>query len=170
VASSVYTAANVGTYAKLVKERSLQRSLIRVGTEIARLGYTGKNIEEDLDKAQQLVFSLSMWKYMKSATPVSELVKRYYSLIEERYAQRSRVTGYPTGLQKLDELLTGFQKSDLLILAARPGMGKTAFALNVATYMSMEEEIPVLFFSLEMSATQLVQRCFLLYPMCLPKS
>jgi len=95
---------------------------------------------------------------MKSATPVSELVKRYYSLIEERYAQRSRVTGYPTGLQKLDELLTGFQKSDLLILAARPGMGKTAFALNVATYMSMEEEIPVLFFSLEMSATQLVQR------------
>ncbi|HOK24664.1 replicative DNA helicase [Coprothermobacter proteolyticus] len=158
VASSVYTAANVGTYAKLVKERSLQRSLIRVGTEIARLGYTGKNIEEDLDKAQQLVFSLSMWKYMKSATPVSELVKRYYSLIEERYAQRSRVTGYPTGLQKLDELLTGFQKSDLLILAARPGMGKTAFALNVATYMSMEEEIPVLFFSLEMSATQLVQR------------
>jgi replicative DNA helicase len=158
VASSVYTAANVSAYAKLVKERSLQRSLIRVGTEIARLGYTGKNVEEDLDRAQQLVFNLSMWKYMKSAAPVSELVKQYYQLIEERYAQRSRVTGYPTGLKRLDEQLAGLQKSDLLILAARPGMGKTAFALNIASYMAIEAHIPVLFFSLEMSATQLVQR------------
>ncbi|NPV88543.1 replicative DNA helicase [Coprothermobacteraceae bacterium] len=158
IATSVYTAANVTSHAQLVKERSIQRSLIRVGTEIAKLGYTSRNVEEDLDRAQQLVFNLAMWKFLRSAVPASELVKKYYDLIEERYSYRSRVTGYPTGFSKLDELLAGLQKSDLVILAARPGMGKTAFALNVAANLSMEERVPVLFFSLEMSGTQLVQR------------
>lgn len=158
LALSVITSANIEYYAKIVTEKSVLRELIKAGSEIAHLGYEDENVEKAVDQAEQLVFSISQRKADNNLAHVGEIVLDSYNLIEKRYNNRDELTGVPSGFYDLDSLTAGFQPSDLIILAARPSMGKTAFALNIAQEVGIRKKKPVTIFSLEMSKEQLVQR------------
>lgn len=158
LALSVITSANLEYYAKIVTEKSVLRELIKAGSEIASLGYEEEAAESAVDSAEQLVFAISQRKVANNLTHIGELVVDGYSLIEKRYNNRDDLTGVPSGFYDLDGLTAGFQPSDLIILAARPSMGKTAFCLNIAQEVGIKNKKPVAIFSLEMSKEQLVQR------------
>lgn len=152
------TTANIEYYAKIVQEKAIKRSLINAGSEIVTLGYDMNPTTESLDTAEKLIFDISSKKAAKDLSHIKDLVLQSYEKIEHRYNHRDELTGVPTGFYELDNLTNGFQKSDLIILAARPSMGKTAFALNIAQNVAIRTKIPVAIFSLEMSKEQLVQR------------
>ena len=157
----VPTAANISYYAKLVKEKSIARSLIRVATDIVSRGYEGKGkVEEDLDWAEKSIFDIAEQKTKRSYYSTKEILKDTFKTIESLYDRKEHVTGVPTGFTELDHMTAGFQGSDLLIVAGRPSMGKTAFALNVVEFAAIhtENKVPTLIFSLEMGKEQLVQR------------
>lgn len=158
LALAVVTSANVEYYAKIVSEKSVLRELIKAGSEIACLGYEDEQMEKAVDTAEQLIFSIAQRKVATNLVPIGDLVLDGYNLIEKRYNSRDELIGVPSGFYDLDQLTAGFQKSDLIILAARPSMGKTAFALNIAQEVGIKKKIPVAIFSLEMSKEQLVQR------------
>lgn len=152
------TTANIEYYAKIVQEKAVKRGLINAGSEIVALGYDLNPINESLDSAEKLIFDIASKKATKDLSHVKDLVLQSYEKIEYRYNHRDELTGIPTGFYELDNMTSGLQKSDLIILAARPSMGKTAFALNIAQNVAIKAKTPVAIFSLEMSKEQLVQR------------
>jgi replicative DNA helicase len=155
----VPTAANVEYYARIVEEKSIVRALINLCTRIIRECYeAGAEASELLDRAQNLVLQLSQKRIRYDFVPLKKVVDEAFERITELYHRDDHVTGVPSGFADLDAKTAGFQPSDLIIVAARPGMGKTSFCLNVAQYVGISRKIPVAIFSLEMSKDQLAQR------------
>lgn len=156
----VPTAANISYYSKLVKEKAIARKLIEVSTDIATSGYEGGDMEEILDKAEKSIFEISDNRTKPSYYPVNTILKSTFKMIQELYNRKELVTGVPTGFSDLDKMTAGLQRSDLIILAGRPSMGKTAFALNLVENATTHASKPTsaVIFSLEMSKEQLVQR------------
>jgi len=156
---SVPTAANVGYYAKLVRDRGLMRTLIATATAIAGSGYeAGSEIEVLLDEAEAKIFEITSARDQRGFIPLKDVVKSVFKRIETLYENKQPITGVSTGFVDLDKVTSGLQPSDLIIVAGRPSMGKTAFALNVAQSASIQHHVPVAVFSLEMSREQLVMR------------
>lgn len=159
LASSVPTAANVEYYARIVEEKSLIRSLIQLCNRVVKESYEG---EEDanvlLDRAQQMILQLSQRKIRYDFVPLKEIINQAFDRIEELYRRDEHVIGIPSGFVDLDALTTGFHPSDFIVVAARPGMGKTSFCLNIAQHVGIHAKIPVAIFSLEMSRDQIAQR------------
>ena len=159
LASIVPSAANVGYYAKLVKELSLRRKVIHESSSIINEAYNLEtSIEAFMDHSEQRILDVSDYRVKASFYKVSELVQDSIKLVEKLYDKKELVTGVPTGFSKLDAKTAGFQPSDLIIIAARPSMGKTALALNMAQYVGIYNKLNVALFSLEMSKEQLVLR------------
>ncbi len=156
---NVPSAANVANYAKIVKEKAILRGLIGSATEIISSCYeTGSDVDEVLDKAEHRIFEISENKVRPSFFPIREIVKDSFRAIEDLFSRKELITGVPTGFEKIDDLTSGLQKSELIIIAGRPSMGKTALALNIAQFAAMETQTPVAIFSLEMSKEQLAFR------------
>lgn len=159
LAESVPTAANVDYYSRIVEEKSVLRRLIRTATEIATSGYTGGDeVAHVIDSAEKKILEISQRRIGKGFTPIREILMETFERIESLHYNKGKLTGIPSGYTDLDRMTSGFQKSDLIILAARPSMGKTAFSLNVAQNVAVRAGVPVAIFNLEMSAPQLVQR------------
>jgi replicative DNA helicase len=159
IVESVPTAANAGRYADIVRGKALLRAIIDVGSRITEDAFREpEDVSEALDSAEQLVYGVSNRTLREHLAPVSELAPGAMEMIQHLYEQEGEVTGVETGFEDLDRLTTGFHKSDLIILAARPAMGKTALSLNAIWHASGEKKMPVAIFSLEMSKEQLVQR------------
>lgn len=155
----VPTAANIEYYARIVKEKALLRRLIGTATQIVTESYEDRgDVEAFLDEAERAIFEITENKIRPSFYPIREVVKESFRTIERLYEKKEYVTGIPSGFRELDRLTAGFQPSDLIIVAGRPGMGKTAFCLNMAQYAAIEKKVPVAIFSLEMSKEQLVLR------------
>jgi len=158
---SVPSAANISAYAKLVKEKSVLRQLISTATGIVTRSYgTGADVDQLLDEAEHAIFEISEHKIRPSFYPMKDIIKDSFRTIERLYERKELVTGVPTGFGKIDEITSGLQNSDLIIIAGRPSMGKTAFALNIAEHVALEENIAVAIFSLEMAKEQLAMRMF----------
>lgn len=157
--NSVPTAANVRQHSKIIHEKALLRNLINVATEIVTQGYEGSGRVEDLlDQAESSIFGISERKIRPSFVPLKEIVKGSFETIERLYERKERVTGVPTGFTDLDEITSGLQPSDLIVIAGRPSMGKTSLALGIAQYAGIEKRLTTAVFSLEMSKEQLVMR------------
>ncbi len=159
LANSVPTAANVHYHAKIVEEKALLRQLIQTSTKIAALGYEGsEEVSQIVDQAEKMILEVSNRRIGGDFTPIKSIVLDAFGKIEQLYESRGGITGLATGFKDLDRLTSGLQKSDLILVAARPSMGKTAFTLNIASNVAIREKKAVAFFSLEMSKEQLVQR------------
>lgn len=152
------TTSNIEYYARIVQEKAVKRALITAGSEIVSFGYDLNPIDESLDSAEKLIFDIASKKATTDLCHVKDLVLNSYQKIEYRYEHKDELLGLRTDFYELDSMTNGLQKSDLIILAARPSMGKTAFALNIAQNVAIKEKVPVAIFSLEMSKEQLVQR------------
>ena len=155
----VPTAANVQYYISIVEEKSTQRQLIRAGTEIARDGMNDeKDLEQSLNDAERRIYEISMRKSEDSLTPISEIVPVAYGHIGDLMNRKGKLTGIATGFTDFDRMTNGLQKSDLIIIAGRPAMGKSSFAVNIAQYAALHDGRSAVIFSLEMSSEQLVMR------------
>jgi replicative DNA helicase len=152
-------ASNVGAYAKIISEKAILRRLIQSANEITSFAYGGgRSAEEILDCAEASIFRIAERRIRNTYFPLKEVIKKNIETIEHFQEYRDDVTGVPSGYQDLDKLTAGFQKSDLIIIAARPSMGKTALGLCIARNAAKDHGIPVGFFSLEMSKEQLAMR------------
>ncbi|GAX89105.1 replicative DNA helicase [Effusibacillus lacus] len=159
LANTVPTAANADYYAAIVKEKAVVRRLIRVATQIAASGYEGTDdVVGLIDDAERRIAELTNEKIARGFTPIKDILLATFERIEFLFSNKGGVTGVPTGYPDLDRITSGFQKSDLIIVAARPSVGKTAFSLNIAQNVAVRSKVPVAIFSLEMSKEQLVQR------------
>ncbi|MCX7571816.1 replicative DNA helicase [Tumebacillus sp. DT12] len=160
LANAVPTAANVEYYATLVREKSVLRRLINTATKIASTGYeTGVDVEDMLGDAEKRILEISQQGALgKGFTPIKDVLLGTFERIEFLFNNKGNVTGIPSGYPDLDKMTNGFNRSDLIILAARPAVGKTAFALNIAQNIAVRARETVAIFSLEMGAEQLVQR------------
>lgn len=159
LANSVPTAANIAYHAKIVKEKSQLRSLINTATTIAALGYEDdEDVDALLDKSEKMILDVASNRTVGDFIPIKTILLDTFSKIEQMHEAKGGITGLSTGFKDLDKLTSGFQTSDLILVAARPSMGKTAFTLNIATHAAIHSKEPVAFFSLEMSKEQLVQR------------
>ncbi len=156
---NVPTAANIQYYARIVKEKAILRDLIAVSSEIIADSYEAKREVDDLlEKAESKIFEISEHKIKQAFSPIQKLVPETIEMIEHLYRRDLDITGVPTGFKDIDEKTAGLQKSDLVIIAGRPSMGKTALALNIAFNAASKHKVPVAIFSLEMSREQLVMR------------
>jgi replicative DNA helicase len=156
---AVPTAANIEYHARIVREKAVLRRLIEASTAIIQETYEAQGeVEEILDRAEQRIFQVAQQQDRKGFVWIKELLWPAMEQIELMSANSSSITGVPTGFHDLDELTAGFQKGDLIIVAARPSMGKTAFTLNIAQHAAIAAKKAVAFFSLEMSKESLVQR------------
>ena len=156
---SVPTAANIEHYARIVEQKSVLRKLISAGTEIIGLAHQeGQAIEEITDRAEQLIFGVAQKRIGEYFQPITPLVMQTWEWIEKRYHEKGVASGVPTGFDKLDHMTSGLQPNDFVIIAARPSMGKTALALNIALNAATKSKKTVAIFSIEMSAEQLAQR------------
>lgn len=157
--SSVSTSAHVMQHARLIKEKYFLRSLITVSTQIIEEAYdpSGDAITV-LDEAEKLIFQVSGQKVEGGISSMKDLIKDSIETIDRLYQRKELVTGISTGFHKLDEMTAGLHKSDLVIVAGRPSMGKSAFALSMCEHIAVENKVPIAFFSLEMSKEQLAQR------------
>ncbi len=163
LAENAITTSNVSYYAKIIQEKSIKRALISAGSEIVSKGYDLEPSSDSLEQAEKLIYEIGSSKNSSDLKPIKELVLDTWDSIEYRYNHKDELTGVRTGFNDLDSMLSGLNKSDLIILAARPAMGKTALALNIAQNVAIKENVPVCIFSLEMSAPQLVQRMLCSY-------
>lgn len=155
----VPTAANVEHYARIVEEKAIRRQLMRAGHGIIGLGLEGEEkIEDLLDKAEQQIFHIGQRRFTQQFVPIKEILKSTLERIDELYSRDSEVTGIATGFKEFDTMTAGLQPAELIVIAARPGMGKTSFCLNIAQHAAIDCGVPVAFFSLEMAKEQLVQR------------
>jgi len=155
----VSTGANAESYAKLVKEYFIKRQLISLGGEMAELAFdSSKSAQDVLDQAESKVFKVSQTHAVQEFIPIKDTLVESFERLDELQKNQGELRGMPTGFQDLDNMLAGMQKSNLLILAARPAMGKTAFALNITQNMAVKYKKKVGFFSLEMSKEELVDR------------
>ncbi len=158
---SVSTSANVKYYADIVADKSVLRRLIKFNDEISNICYAGKEpLESILEKTEKSIFDLLQKRNIGDYVPIKNIVLNALDRIERASKNRGAVTGIPTGFIDLDYKLSGLQPSDLVLVAARPSMGKTAFVLNIAQYVAFKKEKGVAVFSLEMSKEQLVNRLF----------
>ncbi len=159
LANSTLSAANIVNHAQIVAEKAILRRLIRAATQMIEDSYQEHDeIPAILDKSEQVLFAVSQKFAQDKFVAVKDVLSETFERINEIHENRGQLRGVPTGFKDLDNLLAGFQKSDLIILAARPSMGKTAFALNIGCHVAAREKIPVGIFSLEMSRDQLVDR------------
>lgn len=159
LANAVPTAANIVYYANIVEEKSLLRRLIRVATDIVEDGYTREDeVEALLGEAEKKMMEVSNRKNAGDFRHIKDVLVETYDNIELLHTRKGDVTGIPTGFRDLDKITAGFQRNDLIIVAARPSVGKTAFALNVAQNVATKTDENVAIFSLEMGAEQLVMR------------
>jgi len=157
--NSVPTAANIKYYAKIVQDKALLRKLITVATNIVTMGYEGgEDVTNVLDQAERMIFDVVQKKITREFVPLEAILHDSFELIEKLYKQKEHVTGVPSGFVDLDKYTSGFQPSDLIIIAGRTSMGKTSFALNIAMNAAIKSKVPAGIFSLEMSKEQLVQR------------
>ncbi len=157
----VPTAANISYYSKMVKEKSVNRRLISVATEIVSRGYEDDaDVDDLLDKAQKEIYEISENKTRPQYVPVQSVLKEAFTILKNLHDQKEHVTGVPSGYTDLDLKTAGFQPGNLIIVAARPAMGKTTLALNIAQYASAEskKKVPSVIFSLEMGKEELVMR------------
>jgi replicative DNA helicase len=155
----VPTAANVEYYAHIVKEKGVLRKLIHNSTQIIQESYNSTgNIEEIVDNAERLIFEVADLKQKQKSVHIKDLVKEGIEKLDYLYQRKEHITGLATHYTKFDTMTSGLQKADLVIIAGRPSMGKSAFAVNVAENIAIKEKMPVAIFSLEMSKEQLVQR------------
>ena len=158
LALNVVTTANVEFYAKIIQEKEIKRALINAGSEIVSMSYDNDDTDAVLDNAQKLIFNIAAQKDTSDLVGIQDLVVSSYEQIEQRFNNKDDLVGVTTGFYDLDAITSGLQKSDLIILAARPSMGKTAFALNLAQNVAMKGKKGVAIFSLEMPKQQLVKR------------
>lgn len=159
VADFVPTAANVKYYIDIIKEKGIQRQLIKNSTEIIAKSYgIDVDVDELVDSAEQLIFEIATAKQKQQAVPVKELVKQAIENIDSLYQRKEAITGVSTGFVDFDKMTSGLQKSDLIIIAGRPSMGKSALAVSIGENAAIDHNVPVAIFSLEMSKEQLVQR------------
>lgn len=159
LANQVPTAAHVEHYGKIVKDQATKRSLMKAASKLVELSMDeGLAADELLDKAESEVFSLTQKHLHKGFTPVRDALAESFDRLDELHKQSEGLRGVPTGFKDLDDVMAGMQKSNLIILAARPGIGKTTLALNIAQNLAFKYERPVGFFSLEMSKEELVDR------------
>ena len=155
----VPTTANIASYGKIIREKSVVRQLITGATEIASKGYDDQgDVDEYLDRAEQIIFDIAQRQVHQGFCHLKDIVRDSFKAIEQLYEKKELITGVPTGYREIDRLTSGLQKSDLIIIAGRPSMGKTAFALNIVEHAAIESGIISAIFSLEMSKEQLVQR------------
>jgi replicative DNA helicase len=151
--------ANASHYARIVEEHSLLRRLVGVAGEIAELGYSvPEDVAAVVDRAETLVFEVAQRRVIDTMAPLRDLLAESLDHLETLYARGDSITGVPTGYVDLDERLAGLQNSNLVVVGARPSMGKTSFALGIAQYAAVHGRVPVLLFSLEMSHLELTQR------------
>ncbi len=159
IIDEVPTTANVVNYAKIVKEKSILRNVINTSTEVIEKCYQEPdNIEEFLDSIEKKYFELSENRFQSTFSSIKSLVWDALETVEKLYKNKTSISGVPTGFFDLDNKTRGFQPSDLIIIAGRPSMGKTAFALNIAGNIGVNKKTPIAFFSLEMSKEQLAYR------------
>lgn len=159
LAGAVPTAVNAGHYANIVADKGLLRSLINTCTQLASRAYEeGADSEVLLDEAERMIMGLSQRRIGKSYRSIRELLVEALERIEQLCQKKGSITGLPTGFDDLDKYTSGLQPSDLVLLAARPSMGKTSLALNIAQNVAVKYRVPVAIFSLEMSSDQVVQR------------
>ncbi len=159
IATEVPTTANVKHYAKIVEEKSLLRKLIKASSDIVELGFSAsEEVSFILDKAEQNIFDILQKRSSQGFVPIKDVLVDTFNKLEELYNNKGHITGIPTGFSDLDFKTSGLHNSDLVLVAARPAMGKTAFALNLAQNAAVHSGIPVAVFSLEMSKEQLVNR------------
>ena len=155
----VPTTANVEKYIKIVEEKSILRRLIKASNELIDLGYAEtEDVDTIMDQAEKKVFEISQGKNQKGYTPIKDILVESFAELEKLYNQKEPITGIPTGFADLDYKTAGLHNSDLVLIAARPAMGKSAFALNLATNAAVQSNVPVVIFNLEMSKSQLVSR------------
>jgi replicative DNA helicase len=156
---SVPSSANIEYYAKIVKEKALLRQLITVSTKIISDSFNEpEQVYKFLDEAEKAIFNITQSHFHEDFVAIKDLIHSGIEKAEQMHNNKQLVTGVPTGFIDFDEKTAGFQPAELIIIAGRPSMGKTAFALNIATYAAIKEKIPIGVFSLEMSKEQLVQR------------
>jgi len=160
LANSIPTAANIDHYAKIVREKYMLRSLINTATQIVSESYEpSSEVDELLDRAEKLIFDITSNKRGDSrVAEMKDIVKESIETIDRLYQRKENITGIPTGFHDLDIMTAGLQKSDLIILAGRPSMGKSALAVSILEYAGVVEKVPCAYFSLEMSKDQLAQR------------
>ncbi|MGH8165361.1 MAG: replicative DNA helicase, partial [Rhodanobacteraceae bacterium] len=162
LANATPSAANIAAYADIVRDKSVLRQLIEAGTEIAGDGFNpgGRATPEILETAEQRVFKIAEAgaRGRNQYAPMREALREAMTQLQQRYANKGQITGLPTGFADLDNLTAGLQAGDLVIIAARPSMGKTALALNLSETVALRAKKPVLIFSMEMSASQLAFR------------
>ncbi|MFB3121610.1 MAG: replicative DNA helicase [Candidatus Binatia bacterium] len=158
LASAIPTSANIHFYARIVREKAIRRYLISAATEIATRGYEDQeNVDEYLDEAEKVIFDISEKRVRGSFVMIGEMIRDSIKMVERLYERKEMVTGVPSGFKDLDRLTAGFQPSDLIVIAGRPSMGKTALCLNIATHAAFGGH-GVAVFSLEMAKEQLVLR------------
>jgi replicative DNA helicase len=156
---TVQTAGSARYYATIVREKSVLRSLIHAGSEITQLGYEGEeDVSASVDRSEQLIYKINERRGMTEFMPVNRLMKDAFDHIDRLFHMRGDRTGLTAGFRDIDAMTTGFQPGNFVIVAARPGMGKTSFALNMAVAAAREAGEPIAFFSLEMSNNELIQR------------
>ena len=159
LADTIPTAANIEYYAKIVRQKAILRNLIATATGIVAKATSGEeNIEDILDFSEKTIFQISEQQIKPSYYPLKSILQSTFKSIERLYEKKQLITGVPTGFADLDEKTSGFQPSDLIIIAGRPSMGKTAFCLNIAQHAATVEKVPTVVFSLEMSKEQLALR------------
>src|SRR5690606_27511836 len=157
--SGVPTAANVEYYAQLVEEKALLRRLIRTATDIVQNGYAASDdVGLLLNEAEQRILEIANQRSSSGFISIRDVLMEVFDRVEFLYNHKGGTTGIPSGFPDLDKMTSGFQRSDLIIVAARPSVGKTAFALNIAQNVGVRSKETVAIFSLEMGAAQLVQR------------
>ena len=155
----VPTTANATKYIKIVEEKSILRNLIKTANEIIELGYDPtEDVSDIMEGAEKKIFNIMQNKDKKSYAVIKDVLVDSFTQLEELYNRKQHITGVPSGFTELDYKTAGFHSSDLVLIAARPAMGKTAFALNIATNVAVRANVPVAIFSLEMSKEQLVNR------------
>ena len=159
LAALVPASANAGHYAQIVKEAATLRGLIRVGGEISRLGWERPGEAPELvDRAEQILFELSQEKATSEFSHIETLLKESFERITQLYESGADVTGVPSGFRDLDRITSGFQEGNLIVMAARPSMGKSALGLGVAANLAVRKNVPVALFTLEMSKSEVTQR------------
>lgn len=155
----VPTTSNVEQYIKIVEEKSMLRALIKTADELITLGYDPtQEVEQVIDTAEKKIFQVMQKKNQKGYSSIKDILVDTFTQLEQLYNQRESITGVPTGFVDLDYRTSGLHNSDLILVAARPAMGKSAFALNIATNAAVRAKVPVAIFSLEMSKEQMTNR------------
>ena len=155
----VPTAANIASYGKIIREKAIVRQLISSASEIIARGYEDHgNVDEYLDSAEKVIFEIAQRRIHQGFYQLKDIVRDSFKAIEQLYEKKELITGVPTGYRDLDRLTSGLQRSDLIVIAGRPSMGKTALALNIVEHAAIEAGVVCAVFSLEMSKEQLVQR------------